>query len=374
MTDNAESYLHYLVRYGSQRELLDTVIPHLRRGLDAGQAVVLVCRDDINRLLSGALGAPVASLGSGELYTRPAAAVAAYRRMVLGYLDDGFERVQVAAEVDFGERPGLGEKGIGFEAVVNVAMDGYPVSGICLYDARTLSDAVSAELTHTHPLVLTPGGPVTNPQYDSPVEVLRRTARAGPPVAEPDPPTYDLPGLTDTAYLQSLRAHLRARLSSDRLPTILKADIIAAIGEVAANGLRHGRAPVRIRIWIRDDCVVCTVTDQGSGFDGLLAGYESPRTGPRQTGTGLWLVRQLCDELATGHTADGFTVRLAVQLRPYHHPVMLHGAHARAEVARTRTERARRRADQIQRELQERWNRQDLRVHRGVRGKPGDRR
>jgi anti-sigma regulatory factor (Ser/Thr protein kinase) len=62
---------------------------------------------------------------------------------------------------------------------------------------------------------------------------------------------------------------------------------------------------------VSDDRVVCDVTDHGTGYDNPFAGYV--RDGKEllpERGMGLWMARQVCDELVTARTPDGFTARL----------------------------------------------------------------
>jgi hypothetical protein len=49
------------------------------------------------------------------------------------------------------------------------------------------------------------------------------------------------------------------------------------------------------------------VVDRGNGFDDPIAGYRAPR---RETGTGLWVARQLTWLVESFHSSQGFTVRL----------------------------------------------------------------
>ncbi|HET9500379.1 MAG TPA: ATP-binding protein, partial [Marmoricola sp.] len=77
--------------------------------------------------------------------------------------------------------------------------------------------------------------------------------------------------------------------------------------------------PVTLRLWVDHDQVVTTITDAGPGFDDPFIGYtmQSDRPGsgrPGPPGMGLWLARQMCDELAFRHDEDGFTVRLRADL------------------------------------------------------------
>jgi anti-sigma regulatory factor (Ser/Thr protein kinase) len=82
---------------------------------------------------------------------------------------------------------------------------------------------------------------------------------------------------------------------------------------VATNGLRHGEPPVTVRAWVSPGRFVCTVTDRGAGFDDPFAGYVRGGGEDLPEGRlGLWLARQLCDEVTTSRTPEGFTARLVV--------------------------------------------------------------
>ena len=64
-------------------------------------------------------------------------------------------------------------------------------------------------------------------------------------------------------------------------------------------------------LWRTTQGVVCDVTDRGTGLTDPLAGYTPPD--PLQLlegGVGLWMTRRLCDDVTTGRTPTGFTVRL----------------------------------------------------------------
>ena len=63
--------------------------------------------------------------------------------------------------------------------------------------------------------------------------------------------------------------------------------------------------------------MVCTISDQGPGFDDPFAGY-GPAHGEdlSRGGMGLWLARQLCDHVDITHDDDGVA-------RPAHRPAEL---------------------------------------------------
>jgi hypothetical protein len=104
-----------------------------------------------------------------------------------------------------------------------------------------------------------------------------------------------------------------------------------------------------VRVWATPERLLGTVTDQGGGIDDPLAGYVPARgQDPRRTGMGLWLARQLCDQLKMARTPYGFTVRLvsAPTAGPGAARAEATSAVIRADTARVRAARARARADE----------------------------
>ncbi|EOD63016.1 ATP-binding protein, partial [Amycolatopsis vancoresmycina] len=84
--------------------------------------------------------------------------------------------------------------------------------------------------------------------------------------------------------------------------------------EIVDNALRHGRPPVRMRIWADAGHVVVTVHDTGDGPDDPFAGLlPADRT---VGGRGLWIAHQVCAQVTLHHDDTGFTVRLAAGRLP----------------------------------------------------------
>ncbi|MCK2215698.1 sensor histidine kinase [Actinomadura sp. ATCC 31491] len=349
-----DGFRHLLVPYDAERDLLGTVVPYLRAGQAAGHAVVLLCRDRLNRSLARRLDAPVEWLDRESVFTRPAAAAAAYRHLAMRRLGDGARRVLVAGEAGF---DGGQERGAVFEAIADVVLSALPVDALCLYDGGVPPGAV-----RTHPLVLTGDGAAPNPRYAGPAEVLREVAGLRGDLSVAGPPAHESGALYRIGDVADMRRRLRAWLATLPAPVAVRSDFVAAVGEVAANALRHGRPPVLLRVWVRPDRLVCTVVDQGHGFDDPLTGLP-PHGDPWRPGGGLWLVRQVCDEFDTGRTEEGFVVRLAARSGPLDHSRLIQGARARAENASARAHRAQSRVDRLQRHLEA----------GGGAGKPGDR-
>jgi serine phosphatase RsbU (regulator of sigma subunit)/anti-sigma regulatory factor (Ser/Thr protein kinase) len=106
------------------------------------------------------------------------------------------------------------------------------------------------------------------------------------------------------------------------LPKARRDALATAVAEAAMNAIEHGNdrrpeLPVRLVVAATDDAVLVTVTDRAVSSDGgtapevpdldaKLAGLQSPR------GWGLFLMRELVDEVRTRDSAGGHTVELVV--------------------------------------------------------------
>ena len=189
-----------------------------------------------------------------------------------------------------------------------------------------------------------------------PARFLRRSHTAQPDPLEATDPTVVVEDLTDTGQLATLRRSLHAELVRAMVPDSSRSDFVSALSEVAANGVLHGRPPVRVRVWASLGRLVATVTDQGDGLDDPLAGYL-PRRGrdPRRAGMGLWLTRQLCHQVEMSRTPEGFAVRLITAIPDPAASRLERGARAQdhAETATARAAKARAHAIELLRRYEQ---------------------
>lgn len=96
-------------------------------------------------------------------------------------------------------------------------------------------------------------------------------------------------------------------------------DIVLAVGEAAANAVRHGRRlgnknrmQVRCRLGRRTFSV--TITDPGAGFDPEQV--RPPKSGAfQENGLGIYLMRRIMDAVSYTFDARGTTVRLVKCIR-----------------------------------------------------------
>jgi anti-sigma regulatory factor (Ser/Thr protein kinase) len=94
-----------------------------------------------------------------------------------------------------------------------------------------------------------------------------------------------------------------------RLPAVADpGTVVMAVHEALTNAVRHGRPPVRLRLWAGPDRVVAAVADGGDGPADPFAGLwrDPDRT---EGGMGMWIIYQLCDHV-TVDTSGSCTLRL----------------------------------------------------------------
>ena len=112
-----------------------------------------------------------------------------------------------------------------------------------------------------------------------------------------------------------MRAAAHACAAHAGIPAERATDIVIALHELAANAIRHGAGSGRLRIWDRVGALYCRVDDggpaatrpaaaHGGGADGN-AGENLADRWPREPGHGLWLARQVADQLTLRSDSRG---------------------------------------------------------------------
>ena len=142
------------------------------------------------------------------------------------------------------------------------------------------------------------------------------------PPAQPDwrpPEDAAAPSVLDQCFdansLAALRAAAHACAARAGIPAERTTDIVIALHELAANAVRHGAGSGRLRIWDRVGALYCRVDDggpaatrpaaaRGGDADGG-AGQNLADRWPRESGHGLWLARQVADQLTLRSDSRG---------------------------------------------------------------------
>jgi anti-sigma regulatory factor (Ser/Thr protein kinase) len=305
---------HDLAVYDSPEQLVAVAVPFLRAGLAAGDAAVIAIEDSCARLLIDALGDAddiVVAERQGVYRARPPAAITAFRKLTEERTQAGHPRVRVVGETDFGPTAREWLEWQRYEAVINRALRPQPLWGLCVYDARRLPDQVLEAGLHTHPHLVDEHGRRPNPDYVDPAGYLRSLPVPVEPL-EATEPLLQVDDVSDFIGLRHAVGERLARLGGD--PDRVE-DLHLAIDEMSSNAVRHGGPPVRLRLWASADRVVCRISDRGAGMDDPFAGYGPAHgTDLSRGGMGLWLARQLCDNVDVIDAGTGLTVRLATAL------------------------------------------------------------
>lgn len=308
-----ERYVHEAVYYDTTAELVDATTPLLQEALARGDDVALACSESHNRALTGALGGDdrVVVLPRADAYTKAVSAVAYFRDFVEERLGAGAPRVCVLGEVDFGAGGRALDEWRRYEALLNHALRPFPMWSLCGYDTRALDDSVLAIGEMTHPYLRRGGVRSSNPVPVDPAALLRNADADDTP--EPDvEPAVTIPEVVD---LGELHGEVKAFATAVGMTRDRGEDLVMAVHEVAINGLRHGRPPVTVRLWATLGRIQCAVTDRGPGTQDPFAGYVRGGGDALPEGRfGLWLARELCDEVLMRRTSEGFTTRLVVDL------------------------------------------------------------
>lgn len=111
--------------------------------------------------------------------------------------------------------------------------------------------------------------------------------------------------------LARVREFVRNQAGKAGLSAFRTGDLVIAVSELAANTLRHTRGGGTLRIWIEPGEVICEVHDGGHITD-PLAGRVRPAAAAGH-GHGLWVVRQLCDDVDIRSDSGGTTIQLRMR-------------------------------------------------------------
>jgi anti-sigma regulatory factor (Ser/Thr protein kinase) len=116
-----------------------------------------------------------------------------------------------------------------------------------------------------------------------------------------------------TTNLSEVRALAEKQARMAGLPDARITDFVIAIGEVAANTVRHAQSPGSMEIWCDADEIICEMRDSG-----VIADPEVGRRPPLPGSTGghgLWLVYQVCDRVDLHSDEHGTVIRMHMSLR-----------------------------------------------------------
>lgn len=309
VVDGRSTIQHDGVFYDDDSVLVSAALAFVRGGIAADEVVLVNTGDHfVTPLLRAVFGGDEQVVfAERPLYSTPAAALDRYRRVVEQGVADGVRGYRAMGYIDLGAGSLPWQEWVHYEAAVNAVFADLPFRTLCPYDVSDLPASVVEQMMRTHSGLVGADGWRPNEGYVEPADLLALEELRTPalPVQGGAPRMVLEPG----EDLMELRMDVYAATMFTDLPRRKVDDFVAAVGQVVANAHEHGRPGVHLRLWASDASVVCTVTDQGSGFADPLVGWLRPHH-PDQ-GLGLWAVRQLVDVLDFSRGEDGFTVRVA---------------------------------------------------------------
>lgn len=294
-------FAHVALFYRAASQYAHEVGRFVRAGLAADEAVMvavpkpraLLLRDELGAYASDVTFADITTVGRNPGRILPAmhAFAQGHAGQAVRYVGEPGWRSRTTAEWHEVAR---------HEALVNVAFAGQPVKALCPYAAAILAPGVLAEAERNHPALMQAGRIRENGSF----------AGLGMPAHDdplPEPPA-DSPVLIYRDDPGSARDFARDRAKAEGLREPRVTDLVIAVGELAANTLRHTDSTGSVRVWGSATEVICEVRDGGHIGD-VLAGRLWPAADAGR-GHGLWVVQQVCDLVEMRTSASGTTFRL----------------------------------------------------------------
>lgn len=300
-------FTHDLLLHDNDDELIRGTRAFVEQGLEAGDHVLVHSSGERVELLQSVLGMhPRLEYGRDEdLYVSPLSTLFAYQRKLAEepLPTDLWVTGTVPFGLDASDHPAWNR----YESLVNEALGSYAFHALCTYDTQALPESTIAAAKATHPCVGTGVERAPTPEYQDPTDFLHN-----PLAAVPDPPELR-PTVAMTLHRLEHLAHARelVRRSAVSSSAVARDSIdgfVTAMNEVLVNALQHGATPVRLVLWVEPAKLTCQVVDSGPGAAGTLAGYRYPEPDGAK---GLWVARQLCEDLfVSNHPHGGCSVLL----------------------------------------------------------------
>jgi len=303
-----DSLSHLALFYSSTREYLAGILTHLQMSrkraepsfvaLPAPKAELL--RDRLNGESAGVLFADMSELGRNpaRIIPRVRAFIDDHPGQRVSYVGEPIWPTRSAAELREATR---------HEALINLAFSGTAATILCPYDTAALAPSVVADARRTHPALLQRGQRRVSPEYCGPASLPPECERPLPP------PPAGSESITYLSDLSAARGMVTSYASRAGATEDAIADLVLAVGEIAANTLRHPGGRGTLHIWHTAEEILCQVDDQGLIAD-PLAGRKRPAL-DASGGHGLWLVNQLCDLVQLRSFPTGVVVRLRLRRR-----------------------------------------------------------
>ena len=126
----------------------------------------------------------------------------------------------------------------------------------------------------------------------------QKTLCGEPEVREPVSAEPILTTPFDRGSLTEMRALVAASADHAGLDTHRIDDLLVVATELATNAVRHAGGRGVLRLWLGGGALHCLVTDEGPGLTDPHGAGEHLVPTTSDEGRGLWLARELSDDLS----------------------------------------------------------------------------
>jgi anti-sigma regulatory factor (Ser/Thr protein kinase) len=131
------------------------------------------------------------------------------------------------------------------------------------------------------------------------------------PLSPPEGVVVDQPFNEEGLY--SLRAAVAAHASSLGVGPVMVERLLILASELATNAIRHGGGSGRLRLWREETALHLQISDEGPGMPDPAVGTRPPDT-MAVGGRGMWICRQLVEDLQIATGPDGTTITAVLSL------------------------------------------------------------
>lgn len=301
---------HEAVFYDGEDGFLTEMVPYVREGIDAGEAVLVAVSKRKIALMREELGADGDAVEFADMAavgTNPARIIPVWRQFVDRHVDGRTGGRGIGEPVWDGRSPEEIVECQHHECLLNTAFDDGPSWKLfCPYDVSALDPDVIEAAGHSHRAVMADGAQVPSDSYQPDL--------AGRPFTGPlsDPPAHAMLfefALDGVTLVRRFVSEVSKRAG---LGPAASADLALAATELATNSIQHGGGRGVLHAWGDARYVHCQIADKGSILDPLV-GRIRPAPG-QLGGRGLWLVNQLTDLVQIRAVPEGTIVRLSQRL------------------------------------------------------------
>ncbi len=302
-------FSHQALVYSSPADLVAAAVPFIDAGREQGDAVLVVSphADKVRDVLASTEG--VEFLDTEQWHQVPAWTIAAYASRAQRCAADG-RQVRAIAEIGWDSRAARQiAEWHRFESLLNHALADGESRILCPYDESRLPRSVLDTALTTHPTVATTAGARPSDSYLDPIAwSTTHGSRPSPPA-----PADALQLTFGAVEIPAVRRATRAWATEAGLAEEAVEGLLIAVYELASNAVEHGGGGGVARFWRWSDDLLCEVASSRRIAD-PLAGYRPPGTS-QERGRGLWLVRQICEQVEVVNQPDGAVVRISFPLR-----------------------------------------------------------